>query len=190
MKKITPEEHPVSLTEVLHNSKTNRERKTQIIVETLDVPATYVATQAACVYSFTAATEREIVQDATKKLCFFGFNYDTEETYGLPDGNIITVRAKRLHCAEVLLQPIFIGKGACGLHDTFFIMKCDVDIFKNLYAVVVLSGGTTIFQGVGEHTQDVRIDRFGSTHDEIKVATPIRNGLEDSSCLPSAFSGF
>ena len=30
-------------------------------------------------------------------------------------------------------------------------MKCDVDICKNLYAVVVLSSSTTIFPRVGEH---------------------------------------
>eukprot|EP00437_Effrenium_voratum_P020610 CAMPEP_0181441768 /NCGR_PEP_ID=MMETSP1110-20121109/23679_1 /TAXON_ID=174948 /ORGANISM="Symbiodinium sp., Strain CCMP421" /LENGTH=42 /DNA_ID= /DNA_START= /DNA_END= /DNA_ORIENTATION= len=29
-------------------------------------------------------------------------------------------------------------------------MKCDVDIRKDLYANVVLSGGTTMFVGVGE----------------------------------------
>ena len=36
-------------------------------------------------------------------------------------------------------QPISFDKEACGLHDTFFILKCDVDICKNLCAVVVLS---------------------------------------------------
>lgn len=29
-------------------------------------------------------------------------------------------------------------------------MKCDVDIRKDLYSNVVLSGGTTMFQGIGE----------------------------------------
>ena len=93
---------------------------TQIIVETLDVLSTYVATQAACVYSLTAATEMEIVLDVTKKLCYICFNYDTEETYGLPDRNIITFGAKRFPCAEVLLQPNFIGKRASRFRDTSF----------------------------------------------------------------------
>jgi len=30
-------------------------------------------------------------------------------------------------------------------------VKCSVDIQKDLYAKVVLLGGTTIFQGIGEH---------------------------------------
>jgi actin-related protein len=29
-------------------------------------------------------------------------------------------------------------------------MKCDVDIRRDLYANVVLSGGTTMFSGIGE----------------------------------------
>ena len=33
-------------------------------------------------------------------------------------------------------------------------MKCDADIRKNLYANVVLSGGTTIFQGIDEHMNE------------------------------------
>merc|ERR1711963_1094024 len=36
-------------------------------------------------------------------------------------------------------------------HHTFqSIMKCDLDIRKDLYANVVLSGGTTMFAGIGE----------------------------------------
>ena len=36
-----------------------------------------------------------------------------------------------------------------GVHETTFnsIMKCDVDIRKDLYANTVLSGGTTMFPG-------------------------------------------
>ena len=29
-------------------------------------------------------------------------------------------------------------------------MKCDVDIWKDLYANTVLTGGTTMFTGIGE----------------------------------------
>jgi len=34
-------------------------------------------------------------------------------------------------------------------------MKCDVDIRKDLYANVVLSGGTTMFTGIGERMTKV-----------------------------------
>merc|ERR1712083_1072736 len=43
-------------------------------------------------------------------------------------------------------QPSFLGMEACGIHETTYnsIMKCDVDIRKDLYANTVMSGGTTI----------------------------------------------
>ena len=58
------------------------------------------------------------------------------------DGNIITVGSERFRCPEVLFNPSFIGKEASGIHDTTFqsIMKCDVDIRKDLYSNIVLSG--------------------------------------------------
>ena len=39
---------------------------------------------------------------------------------------------------------------AAGIHETTYnsIMKCDVDIRKDLYANTVLSGGTTMFPGM------------------------------------------
>ncbi|KAL2466621.1 Ankyrin repeat-containing protein [Abeliophyllum distichum] len=43
-----------------------------------------------------------------------------------------------------------IGMEAAGIHETRFnsIMKCDVDIRKDLYGNVVLSGGSTMFKGI------------------------------------------
>merc|ERR1712008_176037 len=40
----------------------------------------------------------------------------------------------------------FLGMESCGIHETTYnsIMKCDVDIRKDLYANTVMSGGTTI----------------------------------------------
>merc|ERR1719145_467603 len=72
---------------------------------------------------------------------------DLEKTYELPDGNVITVGNERFRCPEVLFQPQMIGMEQEGIHKLTFqyIMKCDVDIRKDLYANIVMSGGTTMF---------------------------------------------
>lgn len=62
---------------------------------------------------------------------------------------VITIGNERFRCPEVLFNPSMVGMEANGIHDTTFnsIMKCDVDIRKDLYSNIVLSGGTTMFPG-------------------------------------------
>merc|ERR1719394_1541576 len=44
---------------------------------------------------------------------------------------------------------------SAGVHETTYnsIMKCDVDIRKDLYANTVLSGGTTMYPGIADRMQ-------------------------------------
>jgi actin-related protein len=210
--RVAPETHPVLLTEALLNPKAKRERMTQIMFETFNVPAIFVSSQAVlslyasgcytgCVldsgdgvsqivpiyeghaihdaairfnlaggdltdYLKTILTERgysikrEIVREIKESLCFVAVDFEEEmkkaaessaleKSFELPDGNIIVIGNERFRCPEVLFQPNLTGLEMDSIAKSTYetIMKCDVDIRKDLYANIVLSGGTTMLPG-------------------------------------------
>lgn len=216
--RVSPEEHPLLMTEAPLNPKINREKMLQIAFETFNIPSFYVSIQAVLSlyasgrttglvmdsgdgvshivpiydgyslphaimrldfagrdvtdyfikllkeggYSLSSSAEREIARDCKEKTAYIAHDFaeemkktaknDTKIAYELPDGNVLDVGNQAFRAPEMLFQPSHAGFELSGIHQAIYdsIMKCDVDIRKNLYSNIVLSGGTTMFPGIAE----------------------------------------
>jgi actin-related protein len=135
-------------------------------------------------HTFTTSAEHEIVKDMKEKHCYVALE-PQEETkkasnsseltvaYELPDGNIVNLNSERFRCPEVLFNPTLIGREFDGIAKTTYdsIMKCDLDVRRELYLNIVLSGGTTMYPGIGERmTKD--ISALAPASMKVKVAAP------------------
>ena len=135
--------------------------------------------------SFSTSAEREIVRDMKEKTCFVALDFDQAKkeaeqssthdvVYELPDGNTVTIGSQRFRAPEALFQPSFFGKEYPGIHELVWnsIMKCDVDLRKDLYMNVVLAGGTTMISALPERLTKELVSLAPSTM-KIKVAAPL-----------------
>lgn len=115
--------------------------------------------------SMTTSSEREIVRRIKERLAYCAIDPDEEaqiysqrdmsRNYTLPDGNKISIGDTMFLTPEVLFDPGLIGKEIPGVHTATFesINACDINLRKDLYSNIVLSGGTTMIRDFDKRLQ-------------------------------------
>ena len=134
-------------------------------------------------YSFTTGADREIVRDMKEKLSYVALQYEREletalttqsqKSYELPDGSIVSLGNERFKCAEILFNPSLLGRDMHGVHTCIYqcINKCDENIRSQMYANIVLGGGGTLFPGMVERLTRELTNLVPSTT-KIKILAP------------------
>jgi len=127
---------------------------------------------------------KEIVRDMKEKLCYVSLDYETElanaemssdleQNYELPDGTVVQVGSERFRTPECLFQPSFLGMESDGIDRMLYgsIQQCDIDIRKDLYNNIVLSGGTTMYKGIKERVHK-EMTQMAPASARVKVVAP------------------
>jgi actin beta/gamma 1 len=132
---------------------------------------------------------QQIVIAIKEALCFVSLDIEADKgksmssseitkNHELPDGQTIQVNQPRFMAPEALFNPGLIKEGdeTDGMHQMSFksIQDCDVDIRKDLYSNVILSGGTTLYAGLPDRLEK-ELDSMCPQQNMVKIiASPDR----------------
>jgi len=98
-----------------------------------------------------------------------------KKDYELPDGQVVQVNTPRFMGPEALFFPDLIKAGdeTEGLHKMVYtsINECDIDIRKDLYGNIILSGGTTLYPGLPDRLEK-EVDNMAPAPGMVKIVAP------------------
>jgi len=99
-------------------------------------------------------------ENIKKKTCYIAPNFeeklilseinDSNENYELLDGSTITIGSDRFVAPEILFKPSLFGLENDGIHQSIYnsINNCDIDLRKDLYNNILLTGGTSLIPNI------------------------------------------
>jgi len=115
-------------------------------------------------YAFNRSADFDTVRQIKEKFCYVGYDLDVEKRlalettsliskYTLPDGKtVIKMDYERYEAPEILFQPSLSGECEdMGVHKMLYNMiqkEAAIDMRTQLYAHIVLSGGSTMYPGL------------------------------------------
>lgn len=154
-------------------------------IQRLDLAGRDITTYLSKILTETGMTvnttaELEITRCIKEKLCYVSMDYENEIAnnkeeveYIMPDESKIMIGTQRFRAPEILFNPKMNGLESKGIHESIYqaIQKCDVDIRKDLYGSIVLSGGTTCFKNLAERIQ-TEVAALAPAKINVKVVAP------------------
>lgn len=133
---------------------------------------------------FHTSAEREVVRTIKEQECYVAYNPQKEEQiehdkasaqhpFKLPDGTQIALGAERFRAPEILFHPNTVGMEYPGLHEllAYSISRADLDLRMTLFSNIVLSGGTTMFQGFGDRLLS-EVKKLAPRDIKIRISAP------------------
>ncbi|MFX1253974.1 MAG: actin, cytoplasmic 2 [Promethearchaeota archaeon] len=135
-------------------------------------------------YTLTSSAEKEIVRDIKERLCYVALDPERElklaekvsgmeKQYTLPDGETLTIGPERFLAPEAFFNPAAMGQEEQAMDEAIYesIQKCDIDLRKELYQNIVLSGGSTMFPGLKERLHKELTEMIPESI-EIRIVAP------------------
>ena len=122
-------------------------------------------------YRLNSPSEKRILLNIKEDLCYVAQNFEQEKelfysssdmkkSLKIEDGTEIQLLSEQIIAPECLFKPYLIGKEIMSLPETIVeaISQCDLNLRKELFNNIVLSGGTTNFPGLKQRLKKEIID--------------------------------